>query len=74
MRSRSLRCGEPWGAWLLGILEAAWGVQWALLGLFGLVDYPRQRAIVAVLWIGYSLLIAGIGAVNRWKYNRRYGW
>ena len=64
---------DPW-AWLLGILEAAWGVQWALLGLFGLVDYPEHRALVAVLWIGYAVLIAAIGAVNRWKYNRRYGW
>ena len=59
--------------WVLGILEAAWGVQWACLGLFGYMDYPHARPLVAVLWIGYALVIAGIGAANRWKYNRRYG-
>lgn len=62
----------PW-VWILGVLEAAWGIQWAVLGLTLLATYPRHRAAAAVCWIGYALLVAGIGAVNRWKYQRKYG-
>lgn len=62
----------PW-VWILGVLEAAWGIQWAVLGLTLLATYPRHRLAVAVCWIGYALLVAGIGAINRWKYQRKYG-
>lgn len=59
--------------WILGVLESAWGIQWAFFGLLGLSSYPRHRALVAVLWIAYALLVAGVGAVNRWRYGRRFG-
>ncbi|MHB1787634.1 MAG: hypothetical protein ACYCS7_16155 [Acidimicrobiales bacterium] len=63
---------DPW-AWVLGILEAAWGVQWGVLGLYGLMAYPDHRVLVEGLWIGYALAIAGVGALNRWRYHHRYG-
>lgn len=68
-------CGSsetPW-VWILGIVESAWGVQWAALGLMGLITWPQHRALISVLWIAYALLVAGVGAVNRWRYGRRFG-
>lgn len=59
--------------WILGVLESAWGVQWAFFGLLGLSSYPRHRALIAVVWIAYALLVAGVGAVNRWRYGRGFG-
>lgn len=63
---------DPW-MWVLGILEAAWGVQWGAMGLYGLMDFPHHRGLVEVLWVGYALAIAGVGAVNRWQFQRKYG-
>jgi len=63
---------DPW-MWVLSILEAVWGLQWGAVGLYFLVAYPGHRALVSVLWIAYALAIAGIGAVNRWRGNRRFG-
>ena len=62
----------PW-VWILGILESAWGVQWALIGIVGLSSYPQHRALVAAVVIVYGLLVAGVGATNRLRYGRRFG-
>jgi len=62
----------PW-VWILGILESCWGVQWVLIGTYLLGTYPHDRGAVAVFWIGYAALVAGIGAINRWRYGKRYG-
>ena len=63
---------DPW-LWILGILEACWGVQWAFVGVTLFTTFPRHVPLDSVAWIGYALVVAGIGAVNRWRYHRRYG-
>lgn len=59
--------------WVLGLLEAAWGCQWAAVGLYALTAFPDSRGIAEALWVGYALLIAGVAALNRWRYQRKYG-
>ena len=59
--------------WILGVLEACWGVQWAFVGVTLFTTFPHRVPLDAALWIGYALVVAGIGAVNRWQYHRRYG-
>jgi hypothetical protein len=61
-------------AWLVGIMEACYGIQWMYVGVYALTAYPRHRALVGVLWAGYAALVAAVGAVNRWRYQRHYGW
>lgn len=61
-------------AWLVGVMEACYGLQWAYVGIYALDAYPTHRTLVGVLWAGYAVLVAAVGAVNRWRYNRRYGW
>lgn len=66
---------REWGlAWLVGVMEACFGVQWGYVGAYALATYPHHRALVGALWIGYAALVAGVGAVNRWHYNRKSGW
>ena len=62
----------PW-AWLLGIVEACFGVQWAVTGAYCLAAFPRHTVLVGLLWALYALLVAGAGALGRW-HGRRYGW
>jgi hypothetical protein len=61
-------------AWLVGVMEACWGVQWSLIGIYGLQDFPRHRLLVGVLWFAYAGAVAAVGALNRWRYNRKSGW
>ena len=61
-------------AWLVGIMEACFGIQWGYVGAYALATYPQDRPLVAGLWIAYAALVAAVGAVNRWRYNRKYGW
>lgn len=62
----------PW-IWLAAIVESCWGAQWVLIGTYLLGTYPEDRAIIAVLWIGYAVIVAAIGMVNRYRYERDYG-
>jgi hypothetical protein len=62
----------PW-VWILGILESCWGAQWVLIGTYLLGTFPNDRGAVAVFWIGYAVLVAGIGMVNRYRYAREFG-
>lgn len=62
-----------WG-WVVGVLEAAWGLQWAYVGIYCLEDFPRHRLLVGVLWAGYAAIVAAAGALNRWHYGRKNGW
>jgi len=66
---------QEWAwAWLVGIMEACWGIQWAYVGVYTLATYPEDRGMVAAGWIGYAALVACVAAVNRWRYHRRHGW
>ena len=68
-------CSVGWRfAWVLGITEACFGVQWAYLGIYCLTTYPRHRLLVGVLWAGYAAVVAAAAAINRSRFNRRYGW
>jgi hypothetical protein len=62
----------PWVC-ILGVLESCWGAQWVLIGTYLLGTYPHDRGAVAVFWIGYAVLVAGIGMVNRYRFERKYG-
>jgi hypothetical protein len=43
-------CSVQWRcAWLVGVLEAAWGLQWAYIGIYCLEDFPRHRLLVGIL-------------------------
>lgn len=59
--------------WILAVVESAWGVQWVLGGTYLLATFPEDRGTVAVVWITYALLVAGVGAVNRIRFKRQYG-
>lgn len=59
--------------WILAIVESAWGCQWVLIGTYLLGTYPDDRGAVTVVWIGYAALVAAIGMVNRYRYEREYG-
>ena len=63
---------DPW-AFVLGILEAAWGVQWGAIGIYLLAAYPNNLVTVVAIWFCYAFGMAGIGAVNRIRFHRRYG-
>ena len=62
----------PW-TWLLGITEAAYGVQWAVIGTYCLAAFPHDRILVGALWAAYAGGVAGIAHVNR-KRIGRYSW
>ncbi len=64
---------DPW-VWLLGILEACFGVQWAFIGATCLANFPTHRILVGVIWIAYAGFIAAVGWTNRRRYSRKYGW
>lgn len=59
--------------WILAVVESAWGCQWVLIGTYLLATYPDDRGTVAVVWIGYAALVAALGMVNRYRYQRQYG-
>jgi hypothetical protein len=61
-------------AWLLGITEACFSVVWAFLGAYMLAALPQDRLLVGLLWIAYAGIVAVPGGINRWRFNRKYGW
>ena len=54
-------------------MEACWGVQWSLIGIYGLQDFPH-RLLLGVLWFAYAGAVAAVGSLNCWRYNRKSGW
>ena len=64
---------ESW-IWILGVEEAAFGIQWAYIGVYALMTWSHAIVIVGLLWSSYAGLVAALGAVNRWKYKKRWGW
>ena len=64
---------EPW-TWILGIEEAAFGIQWGYIGVYALNSWSQDYVVIGLLWASYAGVIASIGAVNRWHYKRRWGW
>jgi hypothetical protein len=54
-------------------LRNCWGCQWVLIGTYLLGTYPHDRGAIAVFWIGYAVIVAGIGMVNRYRYQRQFG-
>ncbi len=64
---------EPW-IWILGVEEAAFGIQWAYIGVYALVTWSHAIVLVGLLWAGYAGVVAVLGVVNRWHYKRRWGW
>jgi hypothetical protein len=59
--------------WLLGIMEACYGIEWAIIGSYCLAAFPHERILVGVLWAAYALGVAGMAHVNR-KRTTRYDW
>ena len=62
----------PW-TWLLGVMEACYGVQWGVIGTYCLAAFPHARILVGVLWAAYALGVAGVAHLNR-KRVGRYSW
>lgn len=60
--------------WLLGIMEGCFGIVWAYLGVYLLAEFPRNQIAIGAGWVVYALVVAVAGGVNRWRFNRRYGW
>ena len=65
--------GLPW-MWILGILEAAWGLQWSVFGITLITMFPSHLVTDGLVWAGYAYLVAAIGAFNHLRLRRRYGW
>lgn len=59
--------------WILGVLEVAWGTQWTVLLITLIAMNPRHLVAVVTGMVVYGLLVAAVGAVNRWRYHRQYG-
>jgi len=60
--------------WLLGIMEGCFGIVWAYLGAYLLAEFPHNQIAVGAGWICYALVVALSGGVNRWRFQRKYGW
>jgi hypothetical protein len=62
----------PW-TWVLGVMEACYGVQWAVIGTYCVAAFPHDRIVVGVLWAAYAGGVAGVAHFNR-KRAARYAW
>jgi hypothetical protein len=60
--------------WLLGIMEGCFGIVWGYLGAYLLAEFPHHQIAVGAGWICYALVVALSGGVNRWRFQRTYGW
>jgi uncharacterized membrane protein len=65
---------ESWWLWLLGIMEGCFGIVWAYLGVYLLAEFPHNQIAVGAGWVAYALVVAVAGGVNRWRFQRKYGW
>lgn len=66
-------CESQW-LWLLGLIEGCFGIMWSFLGATLLAEFPHNQIAVGIGWAAYALVVAIGGCVNRWRFNRRYGW
>ena len=55
------------------VMEACYGVQWAVIGTYCLAAFPHDRILVGALWAAYALGVAGVSHVNRQQIGR-YSW
>jgi hypothetical protein len=60
--------------WLLGLIEGCFGILWSYLGVTLLAEFPHNQIAVGVGWAAYALVVTIGGAVNRWRFQRKYGW
>ena len=60
--------------WLLGITEGCFGIIWTYLGAYLLTEFPHNRIAVGAGWAAYALVVAIGGGVNRWRFQRKFGW
>jgi len=60
--------------WLLGIMEGCFGIVWAYLGVYLLAEFPHNQIAIGAGWVAYALVVAVAGGVNRWRFQRKYGW
>ncbi len=60
--------------WLLGLIEGCFGIAWGYLGATLLAEFPHNQIAVGAGLAAYALVVAIGGCVNRWRFNRRYGW
>lgn len=51
--------------WWLAVQEAAFGVEWSMMGAYSLGAWPARQLIVGAWWIAGALVIALLGVVNR---------
>lgn len=51
--------------WWLAVQEAAFGVEWSMMGAYSLAAWPGRRLVVGASWIGGAMVIALLGVVNR---------
>jgi hypothetical protein len=54
-----------WGAALLAIHEGAVGTAWAYVGATWLGEYPEERGLVTLLFVGFPCAVAAAGHLNR---------
>lgn len=59
---------------LLAVLEACFGVQWAIIGATCLAAFPAHVYLVGALWAAYAGVVVVLGGINRRKFGRPYGW
>ena len=59
----------PW-TWVLGVMEACYGVQWGVIGTYCLAEFPHDRILVGVLWAAYALGVAGVAHIGRKRVTR----
>jgi len=63
----------PW-AWLLGVMEACFTVLWASFGIAVLTFFPHALWQVGLGWVVSAGFVAGTSALNRQRFQRKYGW
>jgi hypothetical protein len=60
--------------WILGVEEAAFGIQWAYTGVYSLMAWSNKLVVVGALWVCYAGVVALVGVISRWRYKWQYGW
>lgn len=60
--------------WFLAVVEACFGIQWAMLGAASLASFPRHRLVVGVCWMAYAGIVAAAGLYNRRHASGGFRW
>lgn len=56
--------GWRW-TWLVGVEAGLFGTQWTYAGALALGNFPKDRPLVATIWIGVALSLAAASAHGR---------